>query len=52
MGKKKRCARCGGTVHGFSDKGSKTEKRPSRPMPELCSKCLRRRLIEIARGEK
>ncbi|HDQ59660.1 MAG TPA: hypothetical protein ENN30_00535 [Candidatus Woesearchaeota archaeon] len=43
------CANCGKPVHGTKIKGSsKTEKRPSRKFPELCAKCSKSKILNIA----
>jgi len=51
-----KCSSCGATLKGIPSKRpnemkklSKTKKRPSRPYPNLCSKCMRKKIIEEAR---
>jgi ribosomal protein L34E len=45
------CAICGRKLHGHSHNGSKTQKRASRPLANLCSRCARNILSLEARGE-
>ena len=51
-----KCASCGATLKGTQNKRPnkmkklpKTKKRPTRPHPNLCSKCMRKKLIKEAR---
>jgi len=50
-----RCKNCGAKLNRFKltvkaiKKLSKTEKRPARPFPELCSKCMRKHFKEKVR---
>ncbi len=50
------CAECGVDLKGFKrelphkmKKITKTKKRPQRPYPNLCSKCMRKRIIKEAK---
>lgn len=50
-----RCKNCGAKLNRFKltvkaiKKLSKTEKRPARPFPELCSRCMRKYFKEKVR---
>jgi len=51
-----KCSSCGNPLKGVPNerpdkmrKLPKTKKRPSRPHPNLCSKCMRREIIREAR---
>ncbi|MCD6576364.1 MAG: 50S ribosomal protein L34e [Nanoarchaeota archaeon] len=47
---KRKCKICGKPIHGASSRGSKSQKRPSRTMPELCARCMRKEIIAKVRG--
>lgn len=51
-----KCSSCKGSLKGVPHerpnemkKISKTKRRPSRPYPNLCSKCMRKKIIEGAK---
>jgi len=52
-----KCGSCGATLKGIPNKRpnemknlSKSKKRPSRPHPNLCSKCMRKKIITEAKN--
>ncbi len=49
--KKHKCAICGKYLHGFSNKGSKTQNRPTRAFPNLCLRC-NDRVVRLAKRLK
>ena len=52
-----KCGKCGISLKGVLrarskelQKTAKTKKRPERPFPNLCSKCMRKKIIEVTRN--
>ncbi len=46
----RKCRICGKPLHGIERSSTKSKKRPSRIMPDLCPKCMRKEMVSRVRG--